>query len=144
MKITMEVDCTPEGARRFFRLPDVASLHDEALAVLRGRVAEAAAATTPEAVARLWMPFLPQVPEAFLRGMGGAAARPPREGGEDERPGCARTPRPTRGVAAPRCWSMPRQSAPKKASKPGGLPLGCLPSLTSPATSMQRSTVSAS
>ena len=87
MKITVEVDCTPEEARRFLGLPDLAPLQEEVLAALRGRVAEAAAATAPEALARLWMPFLPQLPEAFLRAMGGAAARPPREGGEDERTG---------------------------------------------------------
>jgi hypothetical protein len=83
MKITMEVDCTPEEARRFFGLPDLAPLQEEALAVLRSRVAEAAAATAPEALARLWMPFLPQVPEAFLRALGGAAARSTRDAGED-------------------------------------------------------------
>jgi len=55
--------------------------------VLRSRVAEAAAATTPEALARLWMPFVPQVPEAFLRAMAGAAGRPPRESKESERTG---------------------------------------------------------
>jgi hypothetical protein len=87
MKITMEVDCTPEEARRFFGLPDLAPLQEEALAVLRSRVTEAAAATTPEALARLWMPFLPQVPEAFLRAMGGAALRPTGKGSEDERAG---------------------------------------------------------
>ena len=87
MKITMEVDCTPEEARRFFGLPDLAPLQEEVLAVLRSRITEAAAATTPEALARLWMPFLPQVPEAFLRAMGGAAARSPREAEEGERAG---------------------------------------------------------
>jgi len=87
MKITMEVDCTPEEARRFFGLPDVRPLQEEAMAVLRSRVAVAAAATTPEALARLWMPFVPQVPEAFLRAMAGAAGRPPRESKESERTG---------------------------------------------------------
>jgi hypothetical protein len=84
MKITMEVDCTPEEARRFLGLPDVAPLQEEALAVLRGRVAEAAAATTPEALARFWMPFLTQMPETLSRAMGNAAGRPRRAGNEDE------------------------------------------------------------
>jgi hypothetical protein len=87
MKITMEVDCTPEEARRFFGLPDVTPLQEEAMAVLRSRVAEAAAATAPEALARLWMPFLPQVPEAFLRAMAGAAGQPQRDAGAGERTG---------------------------------------------------------
>jgi hypothetical protein len=55
-KITMEVDCSPEEARRFLGLPDVVPLQEEALAVLRGRAAEAAGTTTPEALARFW-PF---------------------------------------------------------------------------------------
>ena len=87
MKITMEVDCTPDEARRFFGLPDVTPLQEEAMAVLRKRVAEAAAATAPDALTRLWMPFLPQVPEAFLRAMAGAAGQPSREADTGERTG---------------------------------------------------------
>jgi hypothetical protein len=87
MKITMEVDCTPEEARRFLGLPDVVPLQEEALAVLRSRVTEAAGATTPEALARFWMPFLTQMPEAFSRAMGSAAARPTQATDKDERAG---------------------------------------------------------
>ena len=88
MKITVEVDCTPEEARRFFGLPDVVPLQEAVMEQMRSRVAEAAAATSPEALMRLWVPFGPQVPEAMLRAMGGALwpgarpADPPRREGD--------------------------------------------------------------
>ncbi len=73
MKITMEVDCTPEEARRFLGLPDVAPLQAAAMEQLQARVAEAASATSPEALLRAWMPFVPQIPEALLRALRAAA-----------------------------------------------------------------------
>ncbi|WP_237214945.1 DUF6489 family protein [Falsiroseomonas oryziterrae] len=66
MKVTIEVDCTPEEARRFLGLPDLAPLQEEMLARLRERMAEAASANTPEAMLRLWAPFVPGA-EAMLR-----------------------------------------------------------------------------
>jgi len=72
MKVTIEVDCTPEEARRFLGLPDLAPLQEEMLARLRQHLAEAATANTPEAMLRLWAPFMPGA-EALLRAWSGAA-----------------------------------------------------------------------
>jgi hypothetical protein len=72
MKVTIEVDCTPEEARRFLGLPDLAPLQEEMLGRLRERLAEAASANTPEAMLRLWAPFMPGA-EAMLRAWSAAA-----------------------------------------------------------------------
>ncbi len=79
MKITVEVDCTSDEARRFFGLPDVVPLQEAVMAQLRARADAVAAAPTPEALMRLWMPFVPQIPEAMLRALRGAS--PPEERG---------------------------------------------------------------
>ncbi len=71
MKFTIEVECTPEEARRFLGLPDVTPLHEAMLEQMRARLADAAAATAPEAMLRAWMPFAPAMPEALLRAMRG-------------------------------------------------------------------------
>lgn len=78
MKVTIEVDCTPEEARRFLGLPDLAPLQEEMLGRLRERMAEAAAANTPEAMLRLWAPFMPGA-ESMLRAW--TAAAPERDKG---------------------------------------------------------------
>jgi hypothetical protein len=45
MKVTVDIDCTPEEARRFMGLPDLTPIHEAYVEKLRGAVAEAA---TPE------------------------------------------------------------------------------------------------
>lgn len=72
MKITVDVDCTPEEARRFLGLPDLAPVHDAWVAGLQARMAEAA---TPEAAAELMRTWSSGGFEAW-RAMVGAMARP--------------------------------------------------------------------
>jgi len=50
MKITVDVDCTPEEARRFLGLPDLSPLHAAWIEQLQERMRDAA---TPEAAAEL-------------------------------------------------------------------------------------------
>lgn len=72
MKVTIDVDCTPDEARRFLGLPDVTPLHEAWLDQLRARVAEAA---TPEAAAELmraWSAGGLDAWRAMLGGTGGA------------------------------------------------------------------------
>ena len=38
MKVTIDVDCTPEEARAFLGLPDVQPLQEEMMAALRDRI----------------------------------------------------------------------------------------------------------
>ncbi|MDB5318249.1 MAG: hypothetical protein JWO26_2975 [Rhodospirillales bacterium] len=50
--MTVEVDCTPEEARRFLGLPDVAPLHAAMLERMQAQVAEMTA--SPEAMLAAW------------------------------------------------------------------------------------------
>lgn len=55
MKITIEVDCTPEEARAFMGMPDVRPMHDEIMADMKERMTEAAKNFEPEAALKTWM-----------------------------------------------------------------------------------------
>ncbi|MFZ0695435.1 MAG: DUF6489 family protein [Alphaproteobacteria bacterium] len=57
MKFTVDVDCTPEEARRFFGLPDVTALQEKMMKEIEKRTMENLAAMDPEALAKLWTPF---------------------------------------------------------------------------------------
>ena len=48
MKITIEVDCTPEEARKLAGLPDVGPLQEEIMAHVRDRVLKAMSLSDPE------------------------------------------------------------------------------------------------
>lgn len=65
MKITVEVDCTPDEARQFLGLPDVKPLQAAALARLEQQMAEAASVLSPDVLLRSWLAFVPQSPEQF-------------------------------------------------------------------------------
>ncbi len=56
MKVRIEVECTPDEARAFFGLPEVAPAQAAALAKLQERLEEAMAAAAPEDLMKAWMP----------------------------------------------------------------------------------------
>lgn len=55
MKVTMDIECTPEEAREFFGLPDVKPLQDRALSELSERMTAAARDLDPNALLGQWM-----------------------------------------------------------------------------------------
>ena len=55
MKITMNIECSPEEARRFLGLPDVAPMEGELLNAYRDRVMEGISTIDPEAIMKHWM-----------------------------------------------------------------------------------------
>lgn len=57
MKINVEVDCTPEEARRFIGLPDFAPVHEKYIASLTGAMDGSAAPELLETMMRSWMPM---------------------------------------------------------------------------------------
>ena len=57
MKVHVEVDMTPEEARRFMGLPDVAPLQEKMLAEMQARVKAAFDTGDPEAMMQAWMPL---------------------------------------------------------------------------------------
>ena len=56
MKITMEIDCTPEEARAFLGLPDLGAAQQAYAEEFQRRMMAALAAMDPEALARTWLP----------------------------------------------------------------------------------------
>ena len=61
MKVTVEIDCTPDEARQFFGLPDLKPLQATVLAQVEKQMLEATTAfSSPEALLRTWLSLLPQ------------------------------------------------------------------------------------
>jgi hypothetical protein len=56
MKITVDVDCTPEEARTFFGLPDVKPMQDVLMKKIQERMVGNLDATSPEALLKTWLP----------------------------------------------------------------------------------------
>ena len=56
MKFRIEVDCTPEEARTFLGLPDVAPMQDVVMKELQDRMMTAMRSMDPETLMKTWMP----------------------------------------------------------------------------------------
>ena len=57
MKIKIDIDCSPEEARAFLGLPDVAPMQAAIVKDMEERMRQALAAMDPEALMRTWMPI---------------------------------------------------------------------------------------
>jgi len=70
MKITIDVDCTPEEARAFLGLPDIKPMQDAAMAEMTEKMQTAMAAMDPETLLKTWMPMgadaMEQMQKAFF------------------------------------------------------------------------------
>lgn len=70
MKITMNIDCTPEEARAFLGLPDVQPMQEELMRQLQERMTKALHAMDPETMMKTWLPAtlkgFEQLQEMFL------------------------------------------------------------------------------
>jgi len=56
MKITMNIDCTPDEARAFFGLPDVKPMQEKLLKEVQERMSTTLHAMEPEAMLKTWLP----------------------------------------------------------------------------------------
>ena len=86
MKITINVDCTPEEARAFLGLPDVAPMQKEMMEIVQQRMRQALDSTDPEALMRTWLPLGMGAAEQ-LQKMFWAAAQGAAEGVNKKKPG---------------------------------------------------------
>jgi hypothetical protein len=79
MKMTIEVDCTPEEARRFLGLPDVSGLNEHLVQEMGKRIDANIALLSPEDFLKNWMNFGVGAQEQFRKmmeaGLGGAAPK---------------------------------------------------------------------
>lgn len=57
MKVTFNIDCTPEEARRFMGLPDVTPLQDKMMEELEKKMQENIRSLDPETFIKTWMPM---------------------------------------------------------------------------------------
>ena len=57
MKITVDVDCTPEEARRFMGLPDLTGVHDAYLQKITKTIEHGITPDTIEAMMKSWGPM---------------------------------------------------------------------------------------
>lgn len=60
MKVTFDIECTPEEARSFLGLPDVAPMQDALMAQLQQKLSDNIANLDPESLARTWVPITMQ------------------------------------------------------------------------------------
>lgn len=80
MKMSVEIDCTPEEARRFLGLPDVSALNDHIVAEMAKRIDANMAMLSPEELVKSWMSFGVGAQEQFRKLMeAGIGAATPRK-----------------------------------------------------------------
>ena len=57
MKVTVDIDCTPEEARAFLGLPNVEKLQETVIEEMRKRMAKGLSTEDMQSLFKLWMPF---------------------------------------------------------------------------------------
>ena len=76
MKISVDVDCTPEEARRFMGLPDLAPLHEAYLARMKAAVDQGVTPDMVKSMLEGWSPMGEagmSIWRQMIDNMGGAA-----------------------------------------------------------------------
>jgi hypothetical protein len=80
MKMTIEVDCTPEEARRFMGLPDVTPLNEHLVTEMSKRIDANINMLSPEEFMKNWMAFGTGAQDQFRKmmesGMSATPAKP--------------------------------------------------------------------
>jgi hypothetical protein len=79
MKMSVEVDCTPEEARRFLGLPDVTALNEQLVREMSKQLEANMAMLAPDELVKSWLAYGAGAQEQFRKlmeaSMGGAAPR---------------------------------------------------------------------
>ena len=85
MKVTIDIDCTPQEARAFLGLPNVEPMQDHLIQQLQNQLSKYLAGTDAEAMLKTWLPEsikgFNQLQEQFWRqfmmsGMGAGGSKP--------------------------------------------------------------------
>ena len=69
MKVNVEIECTPEEARRFLGLPDLRPMQDAVMAKVQQQMLDAVNVLSPESLLKTWMPLAPQSPDQMRDAM---------------------------------------------------------------------------
>ena len=79
MKISLDIDCTPEELRGFFGLPDVKPMQEQLLKEVEEKLRANLKALDPEAMLKTWLPAglkgFEQLQEMFLNQMSGRGGK---------------------------------------------------------------------
>ena len=85
MKVTINIDCTPEEARSFFGLPDMRPMQEALMAEVQKRMQQTIKSMDPETMLKIWLPAslegLEQLQKMFweqmsqMGGLGGRGAK---------------------------------------------------------------------
>ena len=79
MKMTIEVDCTPEEARRFMGLPDVSALNEHLVNEMKGRIDSNMSMMSPDEMIKNWTAFGAGAQDQFRKlmeiGIAGASTK---------------------------------------------------------------------
>ncbi|HVY86301.1 MAG TPA: DUF6489 family protein [Caulobacterales bacterium] len=67
MKFTVNVECSPEEARRFIGLPDVTPLNEKLVEEMTTRMEKNLALLSPDTMLSSWMSVGTQAQDAFLK-----------------------------------------------------------------------------
>jgi hypothetical protein len=86
MKINIELDMTPEEARRLMGLPDLSALQVEMLEEMRRRMEAGMETFDPQALLRAWMPMGSQSFEEFQKFLWDSATRATGSAGKKGKP----------------------------------------------------------
>ena len=80
MKITIDIDCTPQEARSFFGLPDVAPLQESVMKEIQDKMLASLKASDSETLFKTWMPVgiqgFEQMQKTFWANVKAAQAKP--------------------------------------------------------------------
>jgi len=74
MKVTVEVDCTPQEARATLGLPDVTALNEALMSEMQNRLKTNMAALQPDELLKNWIAFGGQAQEQFRKLMTAAVS----------------------------------------------------------------------
>lgn len=73
MKVTINIDCTPQEARAYMGLPDLTPINEMMVDEMRTQMAANMAKLQPEEMFRSWMSLGGQAQEQFMKMMTGGS-----------------------------------------------------------------------
>lgn len=76
MKITFDIDCSPEEARAFLGLPDLAPLHEAYVGKMQSLVTEGIGPADFERMTRSWLPGVSEGLETWRQAIFNAGRKP--------------------------------------------------------------------
>jgi hypothetical protein len=79
MKVHVEIDCTPEEARAFFGLPDVAPMQERLMKDVEERMVAAMRSMEPDALMKTWLPASMQGLESIQKMFWNAMSDPKKK-----------------------------------------------------------------